>query len=208
MRSRQSGFTLIEILVVMAIIVSMAGAVMLIVQRGTRESKKTNCMNNLRQMGTVMVANHASGPWPKKSGAGFLLDLWFTSTEVQGDVKVFICPADENAVEDPGGDVHKAMFEGLERKLETWPEDITNYAARLTRSNPLRSSAKENQALACDRNGLTGDDPHHGDGLNVLFEDGKVEYLDRDKLGLGPDEPIILGPGGPTVLEPLGFNPD
>ncbi len=208
MRSRQSGFTLIEIMVVMAIIVTLAGMVVLSVKIATDNNKKTGCANNLRQMGTILVANHAQKPWPRKSGAGFLLSLYFSNKQVRGDLKVYICPGDEQGVEDPGGEEHKEMFAALDSKLETYDDYISSYAGRRIRTYPLRSDVDENQSLACDRNGVNGDIPHHGDGVNVLFEDGKVEFWDHQKLGLSPDEMIPIGPGGPAVLEPLGFLPD
>ena len=65
MRSRESGFTLIEIMIVMAIIVTLAGMVMMIVPYATERSKRLNCANNLSQLGKILVSQatvEACGP--------------------------------------------------------------------------------------------------------------------------------------------------
>ena len=48
--------------------------------------------------------------------------------------------------------------------------------------------------LMCDRQGADGASPHHEGGLNVLLSDGSVTFMDRAALGLGPDDPIVVGP--------------
>ena len=74
MRNRERGFTLIEILVVITIIASLAGAVLILVPRIQQKQKQTTCANHLRQLGTLytMIAgllnvlaiyDAASGPF-------------------------------------------------------------------------------------------------------------------------------------------------
>ena len=61
-----------------------------------------------------------------------------------------------------------------------------NMARRLMRGG--------HQIIACDRQGSTGDTSHHRGGINVLFDNGTTRFLDREELGLGPDDPIVVGP--------------
>lgn len=48
------GFTLIELLIVMAIIVILAGMLMPVIGRGRQQARRTNCMNNLKQIGAAL----------------------------------------------------------------------------------------------------------------------------------------------------------
>jgi prepilin-type N-terminal cleavage/methylation domain-containing protein/prepilin-type processing-associated H-X9-DG protein len=209
MRSRQEGFTLIEILIVMAIIVTLAGAVMAIIPYAQERSRRNTCANNLRNLGTIMVAESTDKGFPRDSGAAFLLRLYLRHQEIRKDVKVFWCPGDEdlrNAGFEPGSAEHKALFEKLDSKnLQNFEDNISSYAGRNVRDYRIPRESEEKQALACDRQGVNMDFSHHSGGLNVLFTDGKVEFLDREMLGLGPDDQIVFGPGAPTVLEPLIF---
>jgi prepilin-type N-terminal cleavage/methylation domain-containing protein/prepilin-type processing-associated H-X9-DG protein len=205
MRSRESGFTLIEIMIVMAIIVTLAGMVMVVIPIATERNKRTTCANNLKQLGTVLVADSVERGWPKDSGAGFLLRLYLRNKKIQGDVKVFKCPGDDQAPWEAGSDDHIALFKKLTQKLEDWDEYITSYCGRNVRDYPIPNDADTNQALATDRNGVDNSFAYHDDGVNVLFYDGKVEFWDKEKLNVAPDEAIIIGEGGPEVLRPLAF---
>ncbi len=54
MQRREAGFTFIEILVVMGIIVVLMGMVAVIVPRAQEAQRKTQSINNVRQMATIM----------------------------------------------------------------------------------------------------------------------------------------------------------
>ncbi len=54
LRKRREGFTLIELLVVIAIIAILAAILFPVFARARRAAQKTNCLNNLKQIGTAI----------------------------------------------------------------------------------------------------------------------------------------------------------
>ena len=208
MKSRESGFTLIEIMIVMAIIAALAAGVVIIIPIAQDASKKSTCQNNLRNLGGILVMKATDKRWPRESGAAFLLQLYLTESQVKKDLVVFTCPGDEDLAYEGGSEKHVELFRQLSRKkLEdgTWDENMTSFAGRNQRDNKLKREADEKQAIACDRNGVDQMTLHHNDGINVLFEDGSVKFMNRDALGLDSEEDIPVGAGGPKPLDDLAF---
>jgi prepilin-type N-terminal cleavage/methylation domain-containing protein len=100
MRSRR-GFTLVEMLVVIAIIATLAAILMPALRRAKENARRAECTNNLRQLSTGIEIYRVDykGEWP----------LWLTVLETKEYLKkvddvrrVFVCPDDSTDGKDGG----------------------------------------------------------------------------------------------------------
>ena len=106
---KSKGFTLVELLVVMAIIAVLAALLLPVVSTAKSKARLTTCLDNLRQinLGVRMYADdsHDASPSPGMAAAADLLTLYSGYKELMKNYvgvnspsspqdKVFACPAD------------------------------------------------------------------------------------------------------------------
>lgn len=200
-RSRRSGFSLIEILVVITII----GLLMTIgfgpVQNALESGKVTKCKKNLQDMGQSMLlyTQQNKGRFPKEGGIRFLLRLNKAGLIAGNNCETFLCPGTPDANDTgPSGEPGSSY--------EDWdnidPESIS-YAGRDVEAAPIKGGDTSTVIIAADDNDGRA---NHKFITNILYADGHTDsfdiksdkadeirsaFPDAEKNGLpvGPDSP-------------------
>ncbi len=189
----EAGFTLVEILVVITIIAALIGIVAAIIPQAQQASRKVQCANNLHNIGAMLVQRQTGKGLGSRGGAAMLLNVYKLGMIRKGDEKVFICPGDaQGRMQDPSDPEFAKRYDTLD--LDNIDPILTSYAGRDRKNYPIKADAREKQAWAADCQGDDGRTAHHPGGLNVLYDDGSVIFLDSESLGLGPDDPVVIGP--------------
>lgn len=203
MRTKSRAFTLIELLMVIAIIALLAGMLLPAIARSKTKAQRVSCLNNLRQMGVAfqLFANGHDHKFPmqvstNEGGSAEFLEKYHSTAAFVGEpvgvgyvvspqhfqtlskdlsaTKSLVCPSDNNR--SPARD-----FSVLTTMNVSY--FVGEYARSLDSASVLagdRNVEMESHDLAKDKT-LTQefrwrDDMHRGRG-NVLFGDGHVELV-------------------------------
>lgn len=194
MRRSEKGFTLIEIMVVIAIIATLVAAVSLGIPLVQERSNRLQCARNLSDFGTLFTNWRLEKPGkPKYSGVA--LFLWFRKKRDirEGEEEKLLCPGDQSVLF-PADAEDRAKYNEVD--LKNPPTDMCSYAVRDFNKYPLSQDSGKIQIIACDRQGNDGRTMHHKGGITVLYDSGSAKFLEKEALGvsMGDDDPIVVGP--------------
>ncbi len=198
---RRAGFTLIELIAVMAIIMILAVALLPRVNAAFEQAQVTACSANLGKIYQGLLQYHGmKGRWPRHAGVGFFAalvahEIW---EDTETSTKTLSCPS-------IGSDTLTPRMDGL--PMGEWYTDLSRvnggwsaYAGRNTREYPLRKfPASGKLVLVADDNDLGGMEGNHRIKTNALYGDGSVrgiDIVDEREEGRADEEQeyVIVGP--------------
>lgn len=191
MNGKQKGFTLIEILVVVTIIGVLAGLVVVLIPKGQFEAKKTECMNNIRNIVQLMVA---SGDYPKKYGGANLVLHLVPKGELEGEehLKTLFCPGDPDETYEEAG--KEEAYNSLDMSKRGEYGHLTSYAGRDQTNKNCRAMTGSTKmlALVCD----DSENHHDGKGFVVGFTGGSVKFRHKfEDWQMDVKESVSIGEG-------------
>jgi prepilin-type N-terminal cleavage/methylation domain-containing protein len=188
MNRRQAGFSFIEILVVMAIITVLVGAVVVVIPRVLESSRQTQSINNVRNMLDLMINRQVKKGWPIYSGKNFVLSL-VAYGEIdrrnKQNLEVFFSPGDrhfELQRVDPEryGEINSTSLKNGDF------HELTSYAGRRNAEKDYRITADaEARGVAI----ISDDDEgavHHPSGLILGYTNRNVRLMEWEELGISP----------------------
>ena len=179
MERMKKGFTLVELLIVIAIIAILAALLLPVLSRVIEKSRQGNCKSNLKQLflGLAIYKQEFGDNirYPDANGAGFLTRLYQHDTKDVG-WKLYICPSTADT-SNKGEDL---------KEIKNEDDDMTNACSYAGRKNGTAGVypaliASENKALTTiasdDFDQPTGQELNHPKLANFLFLDGHVENI-------------------------------
>jgi prepilin-type N-terminal cleavage/methylation domain-containing protein len=194
MRRRAQGFTLIEIMVVIAIIAGLVTTVAIVVPKMQDQQKRLGCMQNLSQLGQIFISNKMENPVKAQRYSG--VALWLNMRKgakdiVRGNEKVLICPGDQG-IAVPETDDDKKKWDNVD--LDNPPSDLCSYAARDFKNFPINVESPEKEIIGSDRQGADQRTMQHKGGIVCCYTEGDAQFVTRDELGVNTENPIVVGP--------------
>lgn len=200
MRRQQKGFTLIEIMVVIAIIAGLVGTVVVVIPQVQERSKRTSCAQNLSQLGQLYIAARGDKIGKMKyDGAALFLSWRKAKNPIRArEEQVLTCPGDQWLTGDFGTDKAIAMYDEVD--LASPPNDLCSFAVRDFSNAPMNPNSGEAEIIACDKQGPDGRMAHHQGGINIVLDNAQSKFFDNESLNVSPNETVIVGPDSPHPM--------
>ena len=170
-------FTLIELLIVVAIIAVLAAVLFPVFAQAREKARQTNCLANYHQIGQAipMYASDYDGVTPPDGGSftGLIAD---SRPYIKND-GIFICPDDFDRQEErrPGSYRMPSLYQG---KLLScgWPDPYNPTVLTQPADTTLTYEAEQDYAEAAIRPTF-----RHQNGAQVLYFDGHAKWIPRDR---------------------------
>ncbi len=205
-RRDTAGFSLIEILVVIAIISLLATLGVRAALNAREAGTVTKCRDNLHQIGQVMLLYHDQrnkGHWPKESGIRFLLKLHSAGELSKRNSETFLCPGTQD-VNDTGSSGEPGSSYDDWESLDS---STISYAGRDQQGSPIKGNNLSEIIIAADDNEGRA---NHSFVTNYVYADGSTDSFDiKSDIGISllAEDPgmekggLPVGPDSP--FEPL-----
>ena len=223
---KKRGFTLVEILVVIAIITALASFLFPVLVAARQQGWRINCASNLKQIGQscIRFAKEHQDSWPSEwwhwgyrniRNSGRTLGLLYPYYVRDDDLSIFVCPAARN--DDKISEFTLVLDWGNPRVDSVTGENLHLFTERTSYPymRPKVRTWVEKVIMVADEDAI-GEDHlimsldsdgdqyppspnHHYKGANCLWVAGHVGWKDCESAAKG----VVFGPGE-TYLTTFG----
>ena len=155
------------------------------------------CNTGLWILGTHLQTRRDEGRLQALTGSQFLLQI--AGDLHDAELHHLVCPGDlERRVE--RRELWNESEEFIQRCRDDWRSTPCSYRGpdKELLAEIMASTRKITPAIiACDANGPDGRTPYHPNGINVLYENGEVEFLEWYEIKGSDGDPVPVGPDSP-----------